>query len=184
MSSNQTYLPSRNIKVDFIRLKDSDEYHQFANLQKCRLCDSLKVVFPLYGVEGTFKIVKVVWDVLLERYISMELGNLGTSLSEALGISDSGQSSANTSTRVIETGHITGSSVPSGDYVDYEISFTKPFSSAPTVIACFQSTSTAGTFGRCTLGVVSVSVSGATIRVFNGDASARGPNVDWIAVKV
>ena len=184
MAANQPYLPSQNIKIDFIKLADSEEYSSFEGLQEFGLCDSVKVVFPMYGQTGTFKIVKVVWDVLLERYISMELGNLGTSLSEALGISDSGQSSANTSTRVIETGHITGSSVPSGDYVDYEISFTKPFSSAPTVIACFQSTSTAGNFGRCTLGVVSVSVSGATIRVFNGDASARGPNVDWIAVKV
>ena len=184
MTANQPYLPSQNIKIDFIKLADSEEYSSFEGLQEFGLCDSVKVVFPMYGQTGTFKIVKVVWDVLLERYISMELGNLGTSLSEALGISDGGQSSPNTSTRVIETGHITGSSVPRGDYVDYDISFTKPFSSAPTVIACFQSTSTAGNFGRCTLGVVSVSVSGATIRVFNGDESARGPNVDWIAVKV
>lgn len=86
MSSNQVYLPTRTIKVDFIRLQDSDEYHQFANLQRCKLCDSLKVIFPLYNMEGTFKIVKVVWDVLLERYIEMELGNLSTTLSQALGL--------------------------------------------------------------------------------------------------
>ena len=86
MTSNQVYLPTRTIKVDFIRLQDSDEYSQFANLQKCKLCDSLKVIFPLYGVEGTFKIVKVVWDVLLERYTEMELGNLSTTLSQALGL--------------------------------------------------------------------------------------------------
>ena len=41
MTSNQVYLPTRTIKVDFIRLQDSDEYSQFANLQKCKLCDSL-----------------------------------------------------------------------------------------------------------------------------------------------
>ena len=86
MTSNQTYMPSRNIKVDFIRLQDSDEYHQFANLQKCKLCDSVKVIFPRYNTEGTFKIVEVVWDVLLERYIEMELGNLSTTLSQALGL--------------------------------------------------------------------------------------------------
>lgn len=88
MSSNQTYLPTRTISVDFIRLQDSDEYYRFANLQKCKLCDSLKVIFPLYGVEGTFKIVKTVWDVLLERYTSMELGNLSITLSQALGITN------------------------------------------------------------------------------------------------
>ena len=181
MSSNQTYLPSRNIKVDFIRLKDSDEYQQFANLQKCRLCDSLKVVFPLYGVEGTFKIVKVVWDVLLERYTEMELGNLSTTLAEALGVSESGGAGSVTTT--YESGTITGSSVSANNYKDYEVTFNKSFSSAPIVVACFQSTSTAGAFGNCTLGIVSTTATGFTVRVFNGDASGRAPNINWIAVK-
>lgn len=95
LNTNQPQMPSRNVKVDFIRLQDSDEYHQFANLQKCRLCDSVHVVFPLYGIEGSIKIVKVVWDVLLERYLEMELGNLSTTLSEALGIT-SGSASVTT----------------------------------------------------------------------------------------
>ena len=86
MRNNQTYLPSRNIKVNFIKLADSEEYKQFAPLQKCLLCDSVTVVFPRYNMEGTFKIVKVVWDVLQERYTEMELGNLSISLAEALGI--------------------------------------------------------------------------------------------------
>ena len=182
MTSNQTYLPSRTINVDFIRLQDSDEYHQFANLQKCRLCDSLKVVFPLYGVEGTFKIVKVVWDVLLERYTEMELGNLSTTLAEALGVSSSGASGSATSA-TFESGTITGSSVSANSYKDYEVTFNKSFSSAPIVVACFQSTSTAGAFGNCTLGIVSTTATGFTVRVFNGDASGRAPNINWIAVK-
>ena len=86
MSSNRPYLPSQTITVNFIRLQDSDEYEAYADLQKCSLCDSVNVVFPMYGVTGSFKIVKVVWDVLLERYSLMDLGNLHTSLSEALGI--------------------------------------------------------------------------------------------------
>lgn len=86
MRNNQTYLPSRNIKVNFIKLADTDEYKQFAPLQKCVLCDSVTVVFPRYNMKGTFKIVKVVWDVLQERYTEMELGNLSISLAEALGI--------------------------------------------------------------------------------------------------
>ena len=86
MVNNHTYLPSQNIQVDFISLSDSDEYIQFAGLEKCCLCDSVKVVFPLYDMEGTFKIVKVVWDVLQERYTEMELGNLSISLAQALGL--------------------------------------------------------------------------------------------------
>lgn len=84
---NQTYLPAQSIKVDFVKLSDSDEYAQFANLQKCKLCDTITVVFPKYDMQGTFKIVKTEYNVLTERYDSLELGTLATSLAEALGIS-------------------------------------------------------------------------------------------------
>lgn len=83
---NRPYLPSQNIKVDFVRLKDMADSKEIANLQKCQLCDHIKVYFPMYDFEGDFKIVRVVWDVLQERYTEMELGNLSTTLSEALGI--------------------------------------------------------------------------------------------------
>ena len=87
ISANQTYLPKQNINIDFVRLQDTPEYEQFSNLFTCNLCDTINVIFPTYGMEGKFKIVKVVWDVLLERYIEMELGNLSTTLSQALGLS-------------------------------------------------------------------------------------------------
>jgi len=85
MQMNNPFLPVQNIKVSFVRLQDLG-YDQFENLMKCQLCDTIKVYFPDYNVSGTFKIVKVVWDVLSDRYDEMELGALSTSLSEALGI--------------------------------------------------------------------------------------------------
>ena len=88
MSANQTTLPKQNIQVDFIRLQDSPEYERFKGLLNCSLCDSIKVEFPMYQMTGTFKIVKTVWDVLEGRYTEMELGALSTTLSEALGITD------------------------------------------------------------------------------------------------
>lgn len=91
MQSKQTNLPSQNISVDFLRLQDMAGYEDFANLLECKLCDSIDVVFPRYGMQGSFKIVRTVWDVLEGRYNEMELGNLQTSLAEALGISDSTQ---------------------------------------------------------------------------------------------
>ena len=85
MQTNNPFLPMQNIKVSFVRLQDLG-YDQFENLMKCQLCDTIKVYFPDYNVSGTFKIVKVVWDVLSDRYDEMELGALSTTLSEALGI--------------------------------------------------------------------------------------------------
>ena len=78
--------PAQNITVEFIRLQDMSEYPGLNELFRCRLCDTINVVFPGYNAIGKYKIVKTVWNVLSNRYDSMELGSLSTSLSEALGI--------------------------------------------------------------------------------------------------
>lgn len=107
INANQTYLPAQSIKVDFVKLSDSDEYAQFANLQKCKLCDTINVIFPRYDMQGTFKIVKTEYNVLKEKYDSLELGTLSTSLAEALGISQEGSGSLLTlpyKDYVVETG--------------------------------------------------------------------------------
>ena len=85
MRSHQTYLPQQNIKVDFVRLQDMG-YSGFDELLQCNLCDTIGVEFPEYNMQGSFKIVKIVYDTLEERYKSMELGALATSLADALGI--------------------------------------------------------------------------------------------------
>ena len=86
LASKSPHLPKQNINVDFIRLQDVGEYERFESLLQCRLCDSIDVVFPRYGMAGTYKIVKTEYDVLSDRYISLELGSLQVTLSEALGL--------------------------------------------------------------------------------------------------
>ena len=85
MRANQTYTPQRTITVDFVRMQDYEEYGQFANLLSCKLCDSIRVVFPQYGEDAFYKIVKAEYNVLLDRYNQMELGDLSTSLSDLIG---------------------------------------------------------------------------------------------------
>jgi hypothetical protein len=53
---------------------------------QCNLCDTIQVIFPDYNASGTYKIVKTVWDVLSDRYDEMELGELSTTLAQALGV--------------------------------------------------------------------------------------------------
>ena len=85
MNSKNPMIPSQNIHVEFVRLQDMG-YENLESLLECRLCDTIKVVFPFYNTTGQFKIVKTVWDVLADRYESMELGDLSVTLAEALGI--------------------------------------------------------------------------------------------------
>lgn len=115
MTSNQTYLPSQTITVDFINLRDTLEYQHLSQLYECNLCDTVKVVFQRYGIETRFKVVKTVYDVLLERYQEMELGQLSMSLSEALGISTTssdlnGLNSSGVAVEAFEVDNITVSS--------------------------------------------------------------------------
>ena len=98
IDSSNCLLPKQSITVDFVRLADSIEYQALTNLYRCSLCDTIKVDFPMYNTQGRFKIVKTVYNVLREKFDEMELGTLSTTLSEALGISDS---VSNASTAVV-----------------------------------------------------------------------------------
>ena len=76
-----------------------------------------------------------------------------------------------------------GTSVDSSKYVDVPITFPRAFHSAPIVVVGFETESTAGSFGRCSVAVTgTVTAAGFTVRIFNGDTTARVPRVSWIAV--
>ena len=82
--SRSPQLPAQTIDVSFLRLQDLG-YEDLQNLLKCSLCDTITVIFPGH-MSGDFKIVKTIWDVLRGKYEEMTLGQLSTSLSEALGV--------------------------------------------------------------------------------------------------
>lgn len=86
LSVNTPYNPAQNITIDFVKIEDSVTDKILSELNQFGLCDSIRVILPKYGINAMYKIVKVTWDVLLERYTTMELGNLSTTLSEALGL--------------------------------------------------------------------------------------------------
>lgn len=88
MRSQNPTVPAQNITVSFVRLQDMGEFADYQNLLQCKLCDTINVIFPDFNSSGQFKIVRTVWNVLTSKYDEMELGDLATSLSEALGIND------------------------------------------------------------------------------------------------
>ena len=127
-------LPAQTITVDFVRLSDSSEYEQYKGLYECQLCDTIKVVFPKYGMSGRFKIVKTTYDVLLERYTELELGTLSTSLSEALGVSSGLGGSALESAKWKEAGRTTGN-----DWIDVPSEATEVNVMLVNAPSCFYS---------------------------------------------
>ena len=126
MNSKNPMIPSQNIHVEFVRLQDMG-YENLENLLECKLCDTINVVFPFYNTSGQFKIVKTVWNVLADRYESMELGDLSVTLAEALGISNSSQARDSGETvhigSQISVGNVT---IGSGGYVAFNLGTSCP----------------------------------------------------------
>ena len=65
-----------NIQVSFVQLWQTNEYADVAPLQRVGLCDTVNVIFPELGVNSTrVKVIKTVYNTLLDRYDEMELGD-------------------------------------------------------------------------------------------------------------
>lgn len=104
LANNKGWKPSENIEVSFTQLWQTEEYKDYAALQRVGLCDTVHVVYPKLNVAVKMKVIKTEYNVLLERYDSMELGEASSSMisslaeaqtkidSEIKGLSDKTQS--------------------------------------------------------------------------------------------
>lgn len=84
LNNNEPWIPKVNIKIDFIALWQTEEYKIIAPLERVSLCDTVTVQYAELGVDATAKVIRVVWDVLAERYSEMELGDAKTSFADVL----------------------------------------------------------------------------------------------------
>lgn len=86
VNSSGIGLPVVSIKVSFVALWQTEEYKEVAPLQHVKLCDLVNIEFEKFGINESAKVVKTVYDVLGEKYESIEIGsirsNLGTTINE------------------------------------------------------------------------------------------------------
>lgn len=76
IKSNKIGVPSVSISVSFVQLEQTEEYKDLALLEKCDLCDTVTVQFEALGINAKAEIVRIITDVLLERYESVEVGDI------------------------------------------------------------------------------------------------------------
>lgn len=77
------YMAANKIGSPKVSLKLS--YEDFAEYEKrVALCDTVKVVFPKYNISTSAKIVCAEYDVLAERYTSLEIGNTVYGISDTI----------------------------------------------------------------------------------------------------
>ena len=79
------WLPNQTVKVNFVQLWQTEEYAEYAVLQRLNLCDTCGVFVPMYGTSLRAKVIRMVYNVLLDRYDEMELGDKPGTYSAALG---------------------------------------------------------------------------------------------------
>ena len=84
LTNNEPWTPDENVKISFVALWQTPEYERVAVLERVGLCDTVTVFDEILGVSVKTKVVKVVYDALLERYEEMELGTPKTSFAQLL----------------------------------------------------------------------------------------------------
>lgn len=77
-------IPKVSIELSFLDLADTLEYKDNAPAEQISLCDTITVDFVSLGVQTKAKIVKVEYDVLLERYNKLNIGDSRSSLADTI----------------------------------------------------------------------------------------------------
>ena len=78
LASSDGWLPNQTVTINFVQLWQIEEYKDYAPLQRLKLCDTCGVFVPMYNMSLRAKVIKVVYNVLLDRYDSMDLGDKPT----------------------------------------------------------------------------------------------------------
>ena len=84
VQSNNIGIPNISIKLSFAALWQSEEYKSKFNVEKIGLCDTVNVEFEELGISATAKVIRTVYNCILERYETIEIGEPKTNLAKAI----------------------------------------------------------------------------------------------------
>lgn len=84
--------PTVALTVDFVPLWQTDEADPLSSLARVHLCDTVYVGYKQLGIEVTKKVTKTIWNVLLDRYDSIELGGESDLADTILSMEDDDES--------------------------------------------------------------------------------------------
>ena len=97
VESNEGWKLKNNITVSFVALWNTEEYKNIAPLERVKMCDTVHVQVPKFGIDFSTKVVKTDYNVLLEKYNSITLGDtyytLSTVFNEEIASSEERQTS-------------------------------------------------------------------------------------------
>ena len=74
-AANDINSPTVSMTVSFVDLSQSPEYASFSELESVSLCDTVQIYHKDLNINIKAKVIKTVYDVLRERYTSIDLGS-------------------------------------------------------------------------------------------------------------
>ena len=88
VESNKISTPKINITANFVRLEQYELYAGLVLLEKCDLCDTITIQYEELGIDAKAQIIKIKTDCLQEKYISVEIGEARSTLSDTIANQD------------------------------------------------------------------------------------------------
>ena len=83
---NKIHIPKANYKIEFIPLSKCVGYEDIED--KISICDTVTIKDYRYGINTKAKVIKYKYDVLTQKYISMEIGEPRTTLGDIITAKD------------------------------------------------------------------------------------------------
>lgn len=76
LGGNNVSTPTRSITLNFLQIGTLKD--------RVDLCDTVKIIYEDFGIEATAKCIKTTWDVIKEKYVSIELGEPKTNITDTI----------------------------------------------------------------------------------------------------
>ncbi len=103
IETNRIGVPAVSLTVSFAQLEQTEEYKNLALLERVGLCDTVHVRFERLGVQADAKVITTTYNVLQDRYASVELGDAKTTLADTVsGIAQDTQQAVDKTKSVLE----------------------------------------------------------------------------------
>jgi len=84
ITANEIGVPKVSWTVGFVPLDITEEYKHLAILERVSIGDTVGVKFERLGVDAKARVIKIVWNVLRDRYESVSLGSYKANIADTI----------------------------------------------------------------------------------------------------
>lgn len=84
LNANDIGVPAVSLSVSFAQIDQSEEYRHLNLFERVSLFDTIGIEFPMMKVSAKAKVVKIIYDVLLDRIKSANVGSVKTNIADTV----------------------------------------------------------------------------------------------------